>query len=90
MSLLILLVVAAMVICWVTLWTGLGGEESADPVPAPRRPAPPESLEGALVAQLTAGDIARRQYLHAMERLAARDDERHPLTVPPKAGSAEE
>ena len=49
-------------------------------VPAP---LPPESLEGVLVAQLGDGDISRSQYLRAMEQLAARDEERHPL-VPPE------
>jgi hypothetical protein len=46
-----------------------------------------ESLEGVLVAQLSVGEISRRQYLRAMERIAARDDERHPLAVPPETGS---
>lgn len=46
-------------------------------------PADPESLEGALVAYLVAGAISRRQYRRAMERVAARDEERHPWTVPP-------
>ncbi|MEV4640033.1 hypothetical protein AB0J80_22055 [Actinoplanes sp. NPDC049548] len=48
----------------------------------------PETLEGALVAQLATGDITRRQYVRAMEILAARDDERHPLAVPPDTGPA--
>jgi hypothetical protein len=52
-------------------------------------PAPkPDSLEGVLVTQLAAGEINRWQYLRAMELLAARDDERHPLTAPPENGSA--
>jgi hypothetical protein len=41
------------------------------------------SLEGALVRQVRAGEISRRQYGRAMERIAARDDERDPLAVPP-------
>jgi hypothetical protein len=45
--------------------------------------ARPETLEGVLVAQLGSGEITRGQYLRAMECLAARDDERHPLAVPP-------
>lgn len=48
----------------------------------------PESLEGVLVSQLNSGEINRRQYVHEMEKLAARDDERHPLVVPPDLGSA--
>lgn len=47
----------------------------------------PESLEGVLVAQLATQEITRGQYLREMERIAARDDERHPLTVPPETGS---
>ena len=43
----------------------------------------PPSLEGVLLAQLGSGEITRWQYLQAMERLAARDAERHPLVVPP-------
>lgn len=46
----------------------------------------PESLEGVLVAQLSAAEINRHQYVRAMEQLAARDDERHPLSVPPEIG----
>jgi hypothetical protein len=48
-----------------------------------------ESLEGVLVAQLASEGITRRQYLRAMERLAARDDERNPLLVPPDAAPPE-
>ena len=42
----------------------------------------PESLEGVLVQQLATGEITRPQYLQAMNRLAERDAERHPLRVP--------
>jgi hypothetical protein len=41
-----------------------------------------------LVAQLAAGEINRCQYRRAMEQAAARDDERHPLAIPPETGSA--
>jgi len=44
----------------------------------------PETLEGVLVAQLAAAEINQRQYVRGMEQLAARDDERHPLSVPPE------
>jgi hypothetical protein len=57
--------------------------------PGPPKPGHPESLEGVLVAKLIAEEISRIQYLHAMEGLAARDDERHPLTVPPEVGPAD-
>lgn len=59
------------------------GRPAAAAVPVSR----PESLEGVLVAQLVGGEITRAQYLRAIERIAARDDERHPLTIPPDAGS---
>lgn len=51
-------------------------------VPPPPPPARPESIEGVLVAQLTGGAIDRRQYLRAMEFVARRDAERHPMRVP--------
>jgi hypothetical protein len=49
-------------------------------------PPVPGSLEGALVAQLTGGAITRSQYTRAMAQLAARDEARHPLSVPPEVG----
>ena len=55
--------------------------------PTPRRPVPqPESLEGVLVRQLAEGLITWDQYLGAVELLAARDEERHPLAIPPELG----
>ncbi|GAB1640328.1 hypothetical protein [Krasilnikovia sp. MM14-A1259] len=59
------------------------GTEDGRDQPEPAGEAPPESLEGVLVAQLRSGEITRRQYLRAMASLAARDDERHPLAPPP-------
>ncbi|MEV4536679.1 hypothetical protein AB0J82_23115 [Asanoa sp. NPDC049518] len=47
----------------------------------------PETLEGALVAQLATSEITQRQYIRAMESLAARDEVRRPLTVPPEDDS---
>jgi hypothetical protein len=41
------------------------------------------SLEGVLVAQLVAGEITANQYRRAVEGLAARDEDRHPMAVPP-------
>ncbi len=43
----------------------------------------PDSLEGVLTAQLLGGEISRRQYVRALERIAARDERRHPMSVPP-------
>lgn len=42
----------------------------------------PSSLEGVLVTQLIAGEISRPQYLRALEQLAARDEQRSPLSLP--------
>ena len=74
-----------------SIWTEEDGKPGRTPAakstPAAVRPAQPESLEGVLVAQLVAGEITLNQYVRAMERIAARDDERHPLAVPPEAGS---
>jgi cbb3-type cytochrome oxidase subunit 3 len=47
-------------------------------VPLPRM----ESTEGLLVAQLFRGELTGPQYRRAMECLAARDEERHPITIP--------
>jgi hypothetical protein len=61
--------------------------------PAAARPWRPDGLpppgemsvssEGMLAAQLAVGDITHEQYAGAMERLAAHDEFRHPLEVPP-------
>jgi len=76
----ILLVVTA---CVLTVWSRVDGPPGAVKTPEPELPTVPMSLEGVLVAQLVEGDISRRQYARAMERIAARDDQRHPLGVPP-------
>ena len=58
------------------------------PVPKPgyagggRTAEAPSSLEGVLVEQLINGDITRRQYVRALELVAARDEQRHPWRVP--------
>ncbi|MCA2218725.1 hypothetical protein [Jidongwangia harbinensis] len=62
--------------------------DSDSPGTAAVRGAPPQTLEGALVAQLVAGEITSPQYRHAMANLAVRDADRHPLTVPPDTGPA--
>ena len=64
------------------------GPQADDGRAASARSSAPESLEGVLVAQLAATEITRAQYTRAMEKLAARDDERHPLSVPPEVGGA--
>ncbi|MFI1990284.1 hypothetical protein [Actinoplanes sp. NPDC020271] len=50
--------------------------------PPPEPPRTPDTLEGVLTAQLLAAEISRPQYTRAMERIAARDERRHPLSVP--------
>ncbi|GAA2893663.1 hypothetical protein Acy02nite_27740 [Actinoplanes cyaneus] len=50
--------------------------------PPPPPPRLPDTLEGVLTAQLLADEISRPQYVRAMERIAARDERRHPLSVP--------
>jgi len=68
-------------------WTKKSRPSSAPADAGPASPPEPESLEGMLVGRLAAGEIGRRQYVRAMERLAARDDKRHPVAVPPETGS---
>jgi hypothetical protein len=58
--------------------------EAAQPV----GPGPPSTLEGALVGQLLNGRISTAQYRREMGRLAERDADRHPLSVPPDASSS--
>ncbi|GAA2565056.1 hypothetical protein GCM10010435_42090 [Winogradskya consettensis] len=53
-----------------------------------KQPWQPESLEGVLVAQLMGAEITLGQYSHEMAKIAARDDERHPLSIPPEQGAA--
>jgi hypothetical protein len=92
-ELLILYLLVVLTICVFSVWftvdrppvagaTGTGSESG------PQQVAAPESLEGVLVAQLVGGEITSRQYQQAMVQLAARDDDRHPLSVPPDTGSA--
>jgi Na+-transporting methylmalonyl-CoA/oxaloacetate decarboxylase gamma subunit len=76
----ILLVVTA---CVLTVWSRVDGPPGAVKSGEPEPQLVPVSLEGVLVAQLVEGDISRRQYARAMERIAARDDARHPMGVPP-------
>lgn len=60
------------------------------PPPPPPAPVPsgrvPQTLEGELLRQLMTGGITRTQYRNAMVTLAVRDNERHPLRVPPDVG----
>src|SRR4051794_19156287 len=98
MLFLFLFVLIVIVVCSVLVWSRPDGSpvlgrrstaaELTGSSPAVH-PDGPESLEGVLVVQLMSGKINRGQYLHAVEGIAARDDERHPLTVPPETGPAD-
>ena len=97
MLFLTILTVLLVTCCAYTVWPSLRGlrteGDESHPSPgaaaaaAPARSRRPESLEGVLVAQLASDQITQRQYRREMERIAARDDERHPLAVPPETGS---
>jgi hypothetical protein len=91
MLLLIVLLMTLIGACFYVTRLAIAGVAPAGSAPADLREPPadvvPESLEGALVTHLFTGEITRRQYRRAMERVAARDDERHPLALPPEAGS---
>ncbi|MCU7724879.1 hypothetical protein ODJ79_14225 [Actinoplanes sp. KI2] len=89
MLFLVLYVATVVAICLVTVWsrpTVAKDDPPAAPTPPAARPADPQSLEGVLVVKLLAGDITTTQYRHALEGLAARDEDRHPLSAPPDAG----
>ncbi|RSM68079.1 hypothetical protein DMB66_14295 [Actinoplanes sp. ATCC 53533] len=80
-----------MVACLaVAAWSAIKEEEKHDKAgsaseSAQAREVPkPETLEGALVRQLMEREISGRQYRHAMQRLAERDVDRHPLSIPPE------
>jgi len=90
MLFLILFVSLVVTICMVTVWSRPTVEKAPEPSkPDDSRAAAPESLEGVLVAQRLAGHISTTQYRHALEGLAARDEDRHPLSVPPDLGPAQ-
>ncbi|WP_127509070.1 hypothetical protein [Actinoplanes solisilvae] len=68
-------------------WYDKAAKKPHDVAEDQRRETRPESLEGVLVAQLVADEITRGQYHRAMAKIAARDDDRHPLAVPPSPGA---
>ncbi|MFI1991766.1 hypothetical protein [Actinoplanes sp. NPDC020271] len=83
MAIVILLWVAALA---VGVWAVWPSTRTATPEPA-GDPAVagqtrPDSLEGVLVSQLIRAEITPQQYRRAVEGLAARDDQRHPMSVP--------
>lgn len=95
MGTLILLTVVLVTTCVCAAWPTFSetpgstrrAENRSEP-PATDR-SRPDTLEGVLVDQLIDGLITQDQYLRAMEHLAASDDKRHPLAVPPEIGSGD-
>ncbi|MFC4069324.1 hypothetical protein [Actinoplanes subglobosus] len=80
LSLLILVLAAACVLAVRGVRADASAEAESPAIPEAL--FAPESLEGVLCAQLMDGEITRRQYVRSMAGIAARDEERHPLTVP--------
>jgi len=83
--LLLTLVLGAMIVfaAWCAVRDGVSRRPGAhaEPRPEPVEPSP-DSLEGALVTQLTQGEITRSQYRRAMAQIAAREEEHRPMSVP--------
>ncbi|MEU4689943.1 hypothetical protein [Actinoplanes sp. NPDC023714] len=73
------LILAGALLVWPVLKGGPAEQES---IPAVDGRVAPATLEGVLVGQLVDGSITRAQYRAALSRLAQRDDERHPMSVP--------
>ncbi|MBG0562288.1 hypothetical protein [Actinoplanes aureus] len=85
MMLLLVVIVGLIVAAVLSLWPAPGapaGREETPDEPGPASANRPSSLEGVIVEQLMRGEITRRQYLRAVERIAARDEHRHPLNIP--------
>jgi hypothetical protein len=80
LSLLILVLAGACVLA--VRGVRADAKAEAEPLNIPEALFAPQSLEGVLCAQLMDGEITQMQYVRSMAGLAARDDERHPLTVP--------
>jgi hypothetical protein len=81
----VLLIIATTALLWPIPDAATEGEAAATDGTANdavQRETAPTTLEGALVAQLLHDEITRGQYQQALGRLAARDDERNPLSVP--------
>lgn len=90
MLFLVLFTTTVLAIVAVVVWPAFRSTEKAETVTpgaggaGGAAPLVPTTLEGALAGQLLRGDINRRQYQSGLERLAARDDQEHPLSVPEK------
>jgi hypothetical protein len=86
MIFMVLLTITLAAIVVATAWSAV---KDADDAPATKNeaeavpvPAVPETLEGVLARQLLEGEITGPQYRRAVQRLAERDADRHPLSVP--------
>ena len=86
MIFMVLLTITLAAIVVATAWSAVkdaddtpDGTAEAEAVPVP---AVPETLEGVLARQLLEGEITGPQYRRAVQRLAERDADRHPLSVP--------
>jgi hypothetical protein len=88
MIFMLVLTVILLAMVAATVWSAVTDTEAgeagaatkdAEAVPVP---ATPETLEGVLARQLMDGEITGAQYRRAVHRLAQRDADRHPLSVP--------
>jgi hypothetical protein len=87
MIFMVLLTITLAAIVVATAWSAVKDADKdaaattteAEAVPVP---AVPETLEGVLARQLLEGEITGPQYRRAVQRLAERDADRHPLSVP--------
>lgn len=86
MVIVVLLWLVALAVGVWAVWTPVAASRAAAAASKPEEPVPaddkPDSLEGVLVAQLFRGEINTAQYRRAVEGLAARDEQRHPMSVP--------
>ncbi|WP_436532549.1 hypothetical protein [Actinoplanes sp. HUAS TT8] len=81
--------IAIVILLWLTalavgvwaVWPSSSPKPEAATAETMRKPGP-DSLEGVLVAQLLSSEITPAQYRRAIEGLAARDEQRHPMSVP--------
>ena len=101
MFFLILFCAIVITVLGLAAWTWPGLEQEVARAASAGRPRPAEaepaddprppvlSLEGVLVAHLVAGEISAAQYRRAVEGLAIRDEDRHPMAVPPENGTAD-
>ena len=86
MIFMVLLTITLAAVVVATAWSAVKDaddtEAQATEAEAVPVPAVPETLEGVLARQLLDGEITGPQYRRAVQRLAERDADRHPLSVP--------